>query len=227
MNKHGISPKTDTRIASKETVRKNIRDASNESRSFQNESITSPLKGSIAALLPSTYDMLNSFRAHFQKAGGILVDCTRNNFLSILAQHIAKTNAGMVLNTSDYLKPLLEKQQIPFSVQKPYNQNPDLAIAYSPGLIAHTGGMLFSSALNTYSSVKNLASNLVVISFTQFLVPTVSDALNLLKLNSDVVNNPCNNSEIILPTPLVDQKPTCKNPQIFLYLISPEVNQSL
>jgi hypothetical protein len=88
---------------------------------------------------------------------------------------------------------------------------------YAEALIAISGSVFFSNENSYYVSVKNLAKDLIVISFAEKIVTTISEALALQWQNG---SNEGSIYEILTPTLFSSpDKYSAKEPRIILMLI--------
>ncbi|MDR1345654.1 MAG: hypothetical protein LBK03_02995 [Bacteroidales bacterium] len=200
------------KIALKEAVRKKIANAISEDR-YKIANIALPKE----SWLEKSPNLQNEFIILFRSLGGKYIPCTRENFLYNLKQIIQNRRYATVLNTSKLLTESLKKYDIRHTNIKPYGSNADVAIVYAEALIGISGSIFSSSQHSYYASVKNLAKDLIVISFAENIVATLSEALTLQQQNGG--NKGCI-YEVLTPTLLPSpNKYSAKEPRIILMLI--------
>ena len=127
-----------------------------------------------------------------------------------------------ILNTSGSLDSQLTKNNIFYYNSIDCSSQVDAVIVYSNILIARTGSMIFSQKNSLYPSVRNLGKDMIVVAFTNHIIPDFKGALNAQQqINGAHIPS---FSEIITPTlpELIDGKeffPSSES-RIILLLVS-------
>ena len=209
-NKNSLDP---VAFATKEKIRKNIRHALsfNKSNMPVNIDINTPL------FIPSE-DILMEFVTKFRSSGGIFIPCTKENFKERLLYLLNGKKYLTILNTNKSLNKILESGQIHYTDFIEGDKPVDAAIVYSDVLISRSGSLLFSQKFSLYPSVLNLGTDLIVVSFSEKIVPDLQTGFKVME--SKYEGKPYELAEVITPSTKTDnQEYSPKQPQIILYLI--------
>ncbi|MEG1556521.1 MAG: hypothetical protein RR356_07345 [Bacteroidales bacterium] len=203
--------------SSKETIRRNIRHAlsSKSPNTFPNIDINSELFEPIP-------DLLKEFVVNFRAMGGKYIPCTKENFVERLLKLIASQQYQSLLNTSTSLTNFLVENEISFYNVIDANSPVDAALVYADILIARSGSFVCSQKSSLYPSVKNLAQDLIIVSFLPNIVSDIKNAIALQqKRNQNAVHEM---TEIVTPAipPIIDGKENYSplNPRYILLLIA-------
>ncbi|HPY80259.1 MAG TPA: hypothetical protein PK548_00285 [Bacteroidales bacterium] len=181
--------------SAKELIRKNIRHAlaSKNQEPLPNIDVNQPLFAPID-------EPLKEFVDNFRKQGGRCLLSDKEQFLNNVEKFIQSQGYNAILCTINYIADHLRAKKISFQNVINANYNADLAIIYAESLIARSGSLLFTQKHSLYPSVKNLAKDLLIISFTSNVVPDVKQALGNTRKNEPTEQLPI--CEIVLPTKL-------------------------
>ena len=200
-------------IASKEQIRKNIRN------SLINKKSSSPVKiDTTTPLFTKNDDIIRQFVSNFRNAGGIFIPCTKENFSERLVYLLNGKKYNFILNSNKSLNKILEGARISYSDFIETDKPVDAAIIYSDLLIARSGSIGFSQKYSLYPSVLNLGKDLIVIAFIDHVVEDIGSAFQVIDEN--IEQKICEFTEIITPTKELDnQEYSPENPQIILFFI--------
>lgn len=189
-------------ILDKENIRKNIRNALSTKLNTHNNNID--LNADSFVPIP---DLLKEFVTRFRAAGGKYLPCSPTNLVSSLVRLIQSQKYNTVLNTSPDLGKYLSKYNIRCITSINGNETADAVIVFSESLVARSGSIGFSPVLNLYPSIKNLAKDVIVVSFERCLFSDMSQVLEYQRKRTPGTS--FNLNEFILPT-----KPENVNGQI-------------
>lgn len=187
-------------------------------------------------------DPLELFVEKFEAAGGKCVvfelDHSRmrdpnyafaklNDIYSYVNLEIELGHYNSVLNGSPKLTTVLSKYEVPFVNSVPTGTYADAAIFYAEYLIARTGTIAFSqhNDLMLYPSVRNLASNLIVLASNGGLVKDLQDVLRQSTQRIQEDNRPeevelkTDMLELFRPSGIEKEQATPANPFITLVLL--------
>lgn len=201
---------------SKEAIRKEIRHAlSNKGDNrFPNLDLNEDF-------VQQSQDIAKDFILKFRSLGGKFAPCSREQFKEYFIKLIHSVNSSQLLNTMPRFSPMLRENGISFVDSIDPGIPANAAIVFSDALIASSGSIVFSPKNSIYPSVKNLASDLIVVSFARYIFPDLKTALSIqMERNNGELYNMF---EIISPSKLEmrDKKefssPT--SPRIILVLI--------
>ena len=206
-------------LTEKESIRQNIRNALSNKMEVVNAELDMNINADVYQPIPN---LVAFFVEKFRAAGGLYVPCTNQDLVSVLIRLCKSQKYGNVLSTSPFFSQYLEKYQVPYVTAISAVESADAAVVASNVLIARTGSVGFSQALNVYPSVRGLARDLIVISRERCVFQDLDDALNFQMRKNDNKAFPL--TEFLLPTPIekVDGVPqsTPVNPRIILFLVS-------
>lgn len=206
-------------LTEKESIRQNIRNALSNKMEVVNAELDMNINADVYQPIPN---LVASFVEKFRAAGGLYVPCTNQDLVSVLIRLCKSQKYGNVLSTSPFFSQYLEKYQVPYVTAISAVESADAAVVASNVLIARTGSVGFSQALNVYPSVRGLARDLIVISRERCVFQDLDDALNFQMRKNDNKAFPL--TEFLLPTLIekVDGVPqsTPVNPRIILFLVS-------
>lgn len=200
-------------IASKEKIRKNIRHALsfNKSSTPINIDINTPL-------FEQSEDILMEFVSKFRQSGGIFIPCTKENFTERLLYLLNGKKYNTLLNTNKSLQKILASGKIQYTDYIESEKPVEAAIVYSDILVSRSGSLIFSQKFSLYPSVLNLGTDLIVVSFSDKIVPDLNTGFKVME--SKYEGNPYEFSEVITPSgKLEEHEYSPKNPQIILFLI--------
>lgn len=200
-------------IASKEQIRKNIRN------SLINKKSSSPVKiDTTTPLFTKNDDIIRQFVSNFRNAGGIFIPCTKENFSERLVYLLNGKKYNFILNSNKSLNKILEGARISYSDFIETDKPVDAAIIYSDLLIARSGSIGFSQKYSLYPSVLNLGKDLIVIAFIDHVVEDIGSAFQEIEKNIEQKTGVF--TELITPTKVrEDQEYSPENPQIILFFI--------
>lgn len=200
-------------IASKEQIRKNIRN------SLINKKSSSPVKiDTTTPLFTKNDDIIRQFVSNFRNAGGIFIPCTKENFSERLVYLLNGKKYNFILNSNKSLNKILEGARISYSDFIETDKPVDAAIIYSDLLIARSGSIGFSQKYSLYPSVLNLGKDLIVIAFIDHVVEDIGSAFQEIEKNIEQKTGVF--TELITPTKVSeDQEYSPENPQIILFFI--------
>ncbi len=206
-------------LTEKESIRQNIRNALSNKMEVINSELDMNLNADVYE--PIAYPTA-TFIENFRSAGGLYVPCTNQDLIQILVRLCQSQKYGTVLSTSPFFSQYLEKYGVPYVTAVSPGEPADAVLVVSNVLVARTGSLGFSQALNVYPSVKGLARDLVVISRERCIFQDLDDALNAQTRKGE--NEGPAMTEFLRPTPIekVDGVPQCSpvNPRIILLLVS-------
>lgn len=206
-------------LTEKESIRQNIRNALSNKMEVVNAELDMNINADVYQPIPN---LVASFVEKFRAAGGLYVPCTNQDLVSVLIRLCKSQKYDNVLSTSPFFSQYLEKYQVPYVTAISAVESADAAVVASNVLIARTGSVGFSQALNVYPSVRGLARDLIVISRERCVFQDLDDALNFQMRKNDNKAFPL--TEFLLPTLIekVDGVPqsTPVNPRIILFLVS-------
>lgn len=206
----GLDPK-DTQY--KEIIRRQIRHA------LTNKSSTNNYVDSITESFPPITDLLKHFVINFRSCGGKYIPCTRENFSDRLVQLIKGQKYKSILNTYPSFNKVLTAYNIPYENSINDNDPVDMVLAYSEMLVARSGSIVFSQNMSVYPSIRNLARDVVVVSFTSNIVDEMKSVFAPQQTNKDSYTF----TEIITPSipKIIDNKEffTPLSPRFILLLI--------
>ncbi|PKP22015.1 MAG: hypothetical protein CVU04_00140 [Bacteroidetes bacterium HGW-Bacteroidetes-20] len=200
-------------IASKEQIRKNIRN------SLINKKSSSPIKiDTTTPLFTKNDDIIRQFVSNFRNAGGIFIPCTKENFSERLVYLLNGKKYNFILNSNKSLNKILESARISYSDFIETDKPVDAAIIYSDLLIARSGSIGFSQKYSLYPSVLNLGKDIIVIAFIDHVVEDIGSAFQEIEKNIEQKTGVF--TELITPTKVrEDQEYSPENPQIILFFI--------
>ncbi len=200
-------------IASKEQIRKNIRN------SLINKKSSSPVKiDTTTPLFTKNDDIIRQFVSNFRNAGGIFIPCTKENFSERLVYLLNGKKYNFILNSNKSLNKILEGARISYSDFIETDKPVDAAIIYSDLLIARSGSIGFSQKYSLYPSVLNLGKDIIVIAFIDHVVEDIGSAFQEIEKNIEQKTGVF--TELITPTKVrEDQEYSPENPQIILFFI--------
>ena len=200
-------------IASKEQIRKNIRNALINKKSSSNIKIDTS-----TPLFTKNEDIVRSFVSNFRNAGGVFIPCTRENFSERLIYLLNGKKYNLILNTNKSLNKVLESARIPYSDFIETDKPVDAAIIYTELLISRSGSMGFSQKFSLYPSVLNLGKDLIVIAFIDHVVEDIGAAFK--DIEEKFEEKMYEFTEIITPSKVLeDQEFSPENPQFILFFI--------
>ncbi|MDX9892278.1 MAG: hypothetical protein RBS29_07275 [Bacteroidales bacterium] len=200
-------------IASKEQIRRNIRHALSFNKS--NTPIHIDLN---TPLFEPSQDILMEFVSKFRSSGGIFIPCTKENFKERLLYLLNGKKYNALLNTNKSLEKILISGQIQHTDYIETDKPVDAVIVYSDILISRSGSIFFSQKHSLYPSVLNLGTDLIIVSFSEKIVPDLQTAFKVME--SKYGGSLYEFSEVITPAgKLEEHEYTPKQPQIILFLI--------
>lgn len=200
-------------FASKESIRKNIRNAliHKKTSSPPNIDVSTPL-------FTKEEEPIRKFVSKFRDAGGVFIPCTKENFTERLLFLLKGKKYNFILNTNTSLSKTLETARIPFSDFIETDKPVDAAIVYSDILISRSGSLVFSQKYSLYPSVLNLGKDLIVISFIDHVVEDIGSAFKAIEEKYE--GGMYEFTEIITPSKQnEEQEFSPSNPQIILFFI--------
>ena len=209
-NKNSLDP---VAFATKEKIRKNIRHALsfNKTNMPINIHLNTPL-------FVSSEDILMEFVTKFRSSGGIFIPCTKENFTERLLYLLNGKKYLSILNTNKSLNKILESGQIHYTDYIEADKPVDAAIVYSDVLISRSGSLMFSQKYSLYPSVLNLGTDLIVVSFSDKIVPDLQSGFKIMETKYE--GKPYELAEVITPfIKTENQEYSPKQPQIILFLI--------
>jgi len=206
-------------LTEKESIRQNIRNALSNKMEVLNSELDMNLNADVYEPIANpTATFIENFRA----AGGLYVPCTNQDLIQILIRLCQSQKYGTVLSTSSLFSQYLEKYHIPYVTAVSPGEPADAVLVVSNVLVARTGSLGFSQALNVYPSVKGLARDLIVISRERCIFQDLDAALNA-QMRKGEGDGP-SMTEFLRPTPIekIDGVPQSSpiNPRIILLLVS-------
>lgn len=203
-------------IYDKESIRKNIRNALSSKLSVNVTDID--LNAEVFTPIPNK---LKEFANRFYAAGGKLAICDRSNMVSLLVDFIKKQSYNVFLNTSPDLGKYLDKNNIRYRSSISSTETASAVLTFSDALLARSGSVGFSQLLNLYPSVKNLASDIIIVSFEQCIFTDVSQVMDYQAKRNK--GNVFPITEFITPTTLEivngKEQSTLLNPRFILFLV--------
>ncbi len=206
-------------LTEKESIRQNIRNALSNKMEVLNSELDMNMNADVYEPIAN---LTATFIEEFRRAGGLFVPCTNQDLIKILVRLCQSQKYGTVLSTSPFFSQYLAKHQIPFVTAISPNEPADAVLLVSNVLVARTGSLGFSQALNVYPSVKGLARDLIVISRERCVFQDLDDALNAQMRHGET--NALSMTEFLRPSPIekVDGIAQCTpvNPRIILLLVS-------
>lgn len=141
---------------------------------------------------------------------------------------LEESNCHKILNASAQLAPALSAFGITTTDVLVGSETVDAVIVYAEFLIARTGSIVFSQRndLMLYPSIKNLARNIIVLAYSNGIVPDLHQLIDITRCSSN--DNPrleeydfdFDMMEIITPTKQGNENPTPANPHVTLILIN-------
>lgn len=181
--------------SAKELIRKNIRHAlaSKNRDPLPNIDMNQPLFAPIP-------EPLKEFVDNFRNCGGRCLLSEKDQFLNNVEKFIQSQRYHSILCTINFVADHLRIKKINFQNVINTNYNADLAIVYADCLIARSGSLLFTQKYSLYPSIKNLAKDLLIVSFTSNVLPDLKYAL--FKIRNQESTEPHSACEILLPTKL-------------------------
>lgn len=209
-NKNSLDP---VAFATKEKIRKNIRHALsfNKTNMRVNIDLNTPL------FVPSE-DILMEFVSKYRSSGGIFIPCTKENFTERLLYLLNGKKYLSILNTNKSLNKILESGQIHYTDFIEADKPVDAAIVYSDVLISRSGSLMFSQKFSLFPSVLNLGTDLIVVSFSEKIVPDLQSGFKVMEEKYN--GKPYELAEVITPSIKTEnQEYSPKQPQIILFLI--------
>jgi len=180
-------------IIDKENIRKNIRNALSTKLNTHNNNID--LNADSFVPIP---DLLKEFVTRFREAGGKYIPCSRTNLVSRFIQLIQSQKYNTILNTSPDLGRYLDKYQIRNITSISSNETADAVVVFSESLVARSGSIGFTPILNLYPSIKNLAKDVIVVSFERCIFSDMAQVIEYQMKRTPGV--PFNLNEFIMPT---------------------------
>lgn len=206
-------------LTEKESIRQNIRNALSNKMEVINAEMDINMNADVYEPIAN---LTASFIEKFRSAGGLYVPCTNQDLIPVLVRLCQSQKYSTILSTSPFFSQYLEKHQVPYVTAVSPSEPADAVLVVSNVLVARTGSVGFSQALNVYPSVKGLARDLIVISRERCIFQDLDDALNFqMKKNED---NASSMTEFLCPTPVekVDGVPQISpvKPRIILLLVS-------
>lgn len=207
-----IGPAT---TSAKEVMRRKLRDALglNTQQPASNENLN-------AACLPAIDDVYQAFVANFRAQGGKCKVCGKEQIMPFMVQFLKSQKYGQIFCNSPFLESYLKAGNVPVQSSLNLDFPPEIVVVYADLMIARSGSFVFSQKFSIYPSVKNVASDILVIGASTRIVPDVNNALELLadedkKSNTGLV-------EIVTPAhpEIIDGKEKYSkiNPRIILLL---------
>jgi L-lactate utilization protein LutC len=201
---------------SKENMRRQIRHALTQKSTSKFPNIDLH-----ADIFENNNNLLEEFCHNFRNAGGKLIFCNKDNFLDILQKLIEGQHYNTVLNTNNSISLALTKRNLNYITCIDSHRQVDVAIIYSPILIARTGSMLFSQKYSLYPSVRNITKDIIVVAFEKNLILDLKNALTLQQEKNQ--GNSEAFVEVITPTKQIndfgEDNYSTLNPRFILLLI--------
>lgn len=170
---------------SKEAIRKEIRHAlSNKGDNrFPNLDLNEDF-------VMSSQDIAKDFILKFRSLGGKFVPCSKDQLQDTFLKLLKKVPNTQLLNTMPQFSKFLSENGINHTDSIDPANPASAAIVFSDALIANSGAILFSPKNSIYPSVKNLASDLIIVSFARFIVPNLGTAMaNQMQRNNGELYN--------------------------------------
>jgi len=208
----------------KDIIRKGIRECYKNDNPVRNvENIKEPYFKAID-------NAYNTFLENFRNAGGIYFPCNNipgnnGNLVHMLVALLKSQNYLSILNTCPFINGFLNKYGIRYQSTITFNEPAEAAIVFSDRLIARDGSFGILQEHAQYPSIRNLSSDLIVISFLPCIYNDRTDALEAYKQKHENANPPL--IEYIRPTKLEDIQsksagsPT--EPRIFLFMLEENI----
>lgn len=200
----------------KEIIRRNIRHAlSNKSPvKFPNIDISKELFDEVK-------EPADTFVKKFRENGGKFIPCDRSQFNEYLLKLLKSQRYNSIFCAEHSLARLLTDSQIPYMNTLLPNIPADAAIVYSDLLIARSGSIVFTQRYQLYPSIKNMASDIIVIAKIQNIVRDLKEALQIQMTRG--LKNPVPFFEIITPTLPLDKENESgyspSSPRYILFLV--------
>lgn len=162
------------KTVAKENIRKRIRHAlaSKGDNKFSNIDL-------VSELLDGIQDPVVEFVTNFRAKGGKFVPCTQENFLQTLLVLIERQKYSSLLCVDQSLRAQLSKNGIAHTGFLISDTPANASIVYSDTLVARTGSIVFSQKHTFYPSVKNTATDIIVLAQTQNIVNDFKDVFAL------------------------------------------------
>ncbi len=174
------------------------------------------------AHLPLITKPYEEFVKKFRAAGGFFIPCKLEEVVLYLQKLLETSKYGVVLNTNPNLKRFLKNTgSVQFVDTISPNERVDAAVVFSDILIARTGAIGFKQKASRYASVRNLSSNLIVISSMSSIYLELEDALNAQRQEHGDKNYPM--MEFIIPKKIEDEEgkivATPQEPRVALFMV--------
>lgn len=162
----------------KDTIRKNICRALADKMSVK---VTEAAPNAVCA--PAHDDLFRTFITRYRLTGGKYIACTRQNLMDMLIRLLKSQNYFTLLNTNTQFKRYLDKNQVNYTEALDLSDSADAAVVFSTMLVASNGSIGFIQRQSRYPSMKNIASDLIVVSSTRYIYADVGEALRHCSLS--------------------------------------------
>lgn len=220
-NEQAMNPE----VQSRQIIRRGIRECLTSKNSNPERAVT--IKGPYFKPID---DLYTAFVDNFRNAGGIYMPCNnipgdQGNLVHTLTAIIKGLRYNYILNTCNQFSGFLTKYGIRYQSAINVNEPAEVAIVYSDMLIARNGSIGILQENAEYTSIRNLSSDIIVISFLPCIYMDRSDAMEAYRKQHGDALPPM--VEYITPTKLENPnsksagKPT--EPRIFLLMLEEDL----
>ena len=159
----------------KEVMRKKLRDAlgSKLQQPASNENLN-------AANLPPITDTVQTFVANFRANGGKCKICESAQIMDFMVQFLKAQKYERIFCNCPSFMPYFQAGNVQAMSVLSHDFPPEITVAYADLMIARSGGFVFTQKFSLYPSLKNTASDILVIGSVTRIVPDVHNALEVL-----------------------------------------------
>ncbi|MBR6333877.1 MAG: hypothetical protein IKR77_05740 [Bacteroidales bacterium] len=169
--------------------------------------------------------IVDEFVSHFRAAGGKFFPFPKDQIYTNLELFLKKQKYQTVAALTPNLHHFLTKREIPFVQVVPYNEPADVALVFSDMLVACSGSIGFSPRTILYSSIKNIAKDVVVMTRSRCVFPNHAAAMVYQHSLGEQAHNAI--VEFVTPELVTNEegKPvyTPQNPRFFVFMVQDDV----
>lgn len=215
----------DPQVKSKDIIRKSIRNCLTYKNS--NPPRDTDMKVPMYKNIDNVY---STFVQNFRKAGGLYVPCnnikgSEKNLVHRLVGILKGQKYTSIVNTCPNVEMFLNKYKVRHVNALNANETADAAVFFSDMLIARDGSIGFTQDNVQYASIRNMASNIIIISFLPCIYMEREEALTAYQVDNKGQNPAI--VEFVKPTPLDNinnaMGGTPSNPQYILLMVDEQV----